>query len=90
MADENFCNAINCDVGTLDIESVLLSLFAKDANGCIGLKLGWIQGSDCSNLESLAECTAPLTVEQALKMSIVSDGCDGWALGMYFVYPAGD
>ena len=83
------CSTIQCDTGYLDIETLLLRLFAVDENGCVGLKLGWIFGTDCEGLTDIESCTAPTTVEQALNMAIVNDGCDGWALGVFFVNPEG-
>ena len=85
MAD---CSIINCNTGYLDLETLLLRLFAVDQNGCVGLKLGWITGTDCEGLTDLAQCASVTTLEQALNMSIISDGCDGWALGFFFVYPS--
>ena len=81
------CSTIQCDTGYLDIETLMLRLFAVDENGCIGLKLGWILCTDCAGLEPLDSCAAVTTLEQALNMAIVNDGCDGWALGAFFVNP---
>lgn len=81
------CSEINCDTGFLSLEQVLLRLFAVDENGCVGIKLGWMWGTDCTDLTSLDSCGQVMTVEQALKQTIISDGCDGWALGFFFTYP---
>jgi len=81
------CSDISCNTGYLDLDAILLRLFAVDENGCVGIKLGWLSGTDCTNLTSLAQCGSPLTVEQAIKQAIVSDGCTGWALGFFFTYP---
>jgi hypothetical protein len=86
MAD---CNALSCDTGYLDIEQVLLRLFAVDENGCVGLKIMWLWGDDCEGFTSLDECGQVLTVEQAVKMAVVNDGCGGWALGSFFISPPG-
>jgi len=81
------CSEIQCNTGYLDLETLLLNLFAVDENGCVGLKLGLIIGSDCTNFTDLASCGSVTTLEQALNMAVVDDGCGGWALGTFFVYP---
>jgi hypothetical protein len=81
------CNNIDCSTGYVDLESLLVSLFAVDEDGCVGLKITWLTGIDCESLTDLRECGTVLTAEQAIKSAIVSDGCDGNALGVYFVNP---
>lgn len=81
------CNKLDCASGYQDLESLLLSLFAKDENGCIGLKITWLLGIDCESLTSLQACGTVLTVEQAIKSAIVDDGCDGNSIGVYFLNP---
>lgn len=76
------CNKLTCDIGHLDLESILLSLFAKNAEGCVGIKLVQLTG-DCDTLTDLRECASNLTTEQAIKMAIVDDGCGGLALGVF-------
>ena len=79
------CNIIACDSGFVDIETVLLSLFATDTNGCTGLKIVQLTETDCANLTDVITCGSALTVEQALKMAIVDDGCGGYALGVFYL-----
>jgi len=81
------CSDISCDTGFLSLEQVLLRLFAVDENGCVGIKTMWLWGDDCEHFTDLDACGQVLTVEQAIKQAIVADGCDGWALGMFFVSP---
>ena len=83
-----YCSEISCDTGDLTLDQVLLRLFAVDSNGCIGIKLVWLWGEDCDGFESLDACAQVVTVEEAVKQAIVSDGCDGWGLGAFFVAPA--
>jgi hypothetical protein len=83
------CNKLDCNSGYQDLESLLLSLFAKDEDGCIGLKITWLFGVDCEDLTSLQACGTVLTVEQAIKSAIVDDGCDGNSIGVYFLNPDG-
>lgn len=84
MAD---CSAITCNTGYLDLEQIILGLFAVDESGCVGIKSMWLWGADCEHFTDLSSCGSVLTVEQAIKKAVVSDGCDGWALGMFFVSP---
>jgi len=84
------CNKIDCNDGYIDLESLLISLFAKDEDGCVGLKITWLTNIDCENLTDLRECGTVLTAEQAIKSAIVDDGCGGNSLGIYFVNPAED
>jgi hypothetical protein len=81
------CNKIDCSTGYMGLEDLLLSLFAQDENGCVGLKITWLTGVDCESLVSLQACGTVLTVEQAILSAIVDDGCGGNALGVYFVNP---
>lgn len=81
------CSDITCNTGYLSLEQILLRLFAVDENGCVGLKIAYTWGIDCEDLTSLAQCGTALTVEQAIKQAIVSDGCDGWALNTFFTFP---
>lgn len=81
------CNNIDCSTGFVDLESLLVSLFAVDSDGCVGLKIVWLTGIDCELLTDLRECGTVLTAEQAIKSAIVDDGCGGNALGVYFVSP---
>jgi hypothetical protein len=60
-------------------------LFAKDSNGCTGLKIVQLTETNCANLTDLVACGEVLTVEQALKMAIVDDGCGGYALGVFYL-----
>lgn len=83
------CNKIDCTSGYVDLESLLISLFAEDENGCVGLKITWLTGIDCESLTDLMDCGTVLTVEQAIKMAIVDDGCGGNAIGVYFLNPDG-
>lgn len=83
------CNIIDCDSGYMDLETVLLSLFATDASGCIGLKIVQLTETNCANLTSLVACGTVLTVEQGLKMAIVDDGCGGYALGVFYLSDVG-
>ena len=78
---------VPCNIGAIDLESLLVSLFAKDSSGCVGLKVVWLWGVDCEDLTPVATCGMASTLEQTLKLSIVEDGCGGWALGAYFVFP---
>ena len=82
------CNKIACGEGYLDLETLLLGLFAKDASGCVGIKMFQLTETDCANLTPAVNCGEVLTVEQAFKMAIVDDGCGGWALGYYAVADA--
>lgn len=79
------CNMIDCDSGRLDLETILLSLFATDTNGCTGLKIVQLTETDCANLTDVVACGTVLTVEQAIKMAIVDDGCGGYALGVFYL-----
>ena len=81
------CSEISCNTGYLDLDQILLKLFAVDEDGCVGLKLSYRWGLDCEDLTTLAQCGMPLTVEQAIKKSIVDDGCGGWALNVFFTFP---
>lgn len=79
------CNKINCGDGFQDLESVIMSLFGKDANGCYGLKIVQLDENSCANLSSLDFCGQIVTVEMAIKLAIVDDGCGGNALGVFFL-----
>ena len=81
------CNKIDCNDGFIDLESLLISLFAVDENGCVGLKITWLTGIDCDYLTDLRECGTVLTAEQAIKSAIVDDGCGGNSIGVYFLNP---
>lgn len=84
------CNKIDCNDGFIDLESLLISLFAQDEDGCVGLKITWLTNIDCETLTDLRECGTVLTAEQAIKSAIVDDGCGGNSLGIYFVNPSDD
>ena len=79
------CNIIGCGDGYIDIETILLSLFATDANGCTGLKIVQLTETSCANLTPVMACGTVLTAEQAIKMAIVDDGCGGYALGVFYL-----
>ena len=83
------CNKIDCNDGFIDLESLLVSLFAQNEEGCIGLKITWLTGIDCEFLTDLRECGSVLTAEQAIKSAVVDDGCGGNSLGVYFLNPDG-
>lgn len=84
---ENPCG-IACNIGPMSLDTLLASMFAKDANGCVGLKLMWLWGVNCESLEPVTDCGSTVTtLEQAINMAAVSDGCDGLALGVYFTFP---
>ena len=78
------CNKLDC--GTyFDLESLIVSLFGKDENGCVGLKVVQLDATDCADLTDLKECGMYLNAKQAIGMSIVDDGCGGNALGVFFL-----
>jgi len=79
------CNIIDCDSGFINLETVLLSLFATDASGCTGIKIVQLTETDCENLTPVIDCGTVLTAEQAIKMAIVDDGCGGYALGVFYL-----
>jgi len=80
---------LTCDVGHMSADQILLNMFAKDENGCVGLKVTWFWGVPCENLTPLAGCAEIVTFEQALQQAVVDDGCGGMALGVYFMFPEG-
>lgn len=77
------CNVLGCDTGKIDFEKLLISLFAKDGNGCVVLKLVELDETDAANLDPLPECAMSVTLEQVLKQAIVDDGNGGYALGVF-------
>lgn len=84
------CNKLECDTGKLTLEQILINLFAQDANGCVGIKMVELDETNCANLTDLKECGSVLTVEQAVKMALVDDGCGGFALGVFKLAGAED
>jgi hypothetical protein len=79
------CNKLACAEGHLDLETILLGLFAKNLDGCIGLKIMALPDTTCDTMTDVRTCGDILTAEEALKSAIVDDGCGGWALGVYLL-----
>jgi len=78
------CNKIDCGT-TNDLESLIVSLFAKNADGCVGLKIVQLNETNCEDLTDLKECGMMINAKQAILSAIVDDGCGGNALGVYFL-----
>lgn len=78
------CNKIDCGTHQ-DLESLIVSLFAKNADGCVGLKIVAIGDTDCANLTDLKSCSMFLNAKQAILSGIVDDGCGGNALGVFLL-----
>lgn len=78
------CNKIDCGT-TNDLESLIVSLFAKNADGCVGLKIVQLNETNCEDLTDLKGCATFVNAKQAILSAIVDDGCGGNALGVYFL-----
>ena len=78
------CNKIDCGTHQ-DLESLIVSLFAKNADGCVGLKIVQLTETTCTNLTDLKECGMYLNAKQAIVSGIVDDGCGGNALGVFIL-----
>lgn len=75
------CYTVPCTT-PLDWESVLLGLFARDANGCVALKL---YPEAIGRAEDANPCSTQFTLQQLIERSIVEDGCDGYALHVFAI-----
>ena len=76
------CNKLDCGT-SFDLESLIVSLFAKDAAGCVGIKIVVLDETSCANLTNLKACTTIIDAKQAIGAAIVDDGCGGNALGVF-------
>jgi hypothetical protein len=86
------CDGIPCDL-RLDFSDVIKSLVTKyvaegEGQGfeCVGLKIA-PHLMKCSDLDDILVCGSNYTLEEALKASLVHDGCDGWALRVWVLPP---
>lgn len=63
----------------LDFDSLLVSLFAADSSGCIGIKTVG-NTSACAGLVSAVDCASEMSLQDVIRGAIVDDGEGGYAL----------
>jgi hypothetical protein len=78
------CKNIPCGT-SINFEGVLMSLFATNKEGCVGIKVFTTdcvcgEGRPGVLCEDALMCTTNLSLEQLVLKSIVDDGCGGRAL----------
>lgn len=74
------CKSFPCG-SPLDFDRLLVSLFAKYTDGCIGLKTSFSTAA-CADLTPATSCGQNLTLEEIITRAIVDDGAGGNALSV--------
>lgn len=74
------CKTFPCAT-PLDFEQTLVSLFAVDSYGCIGIKIA-ANTDACAGLESAIECASDMPLWEVIQGAIVDDGYGGNALNV--------
>lgn len=85
------CKNIPCGT-SITFESALMSLFAKNAQGCVGIKV-FSTSCDCGappgpprvDCEDANPCTTQLSLSQLITRAFVDDGCGGNALSVAYL-----
>ena len=60
----------------LDFDRLLVSLFARYTDGCLGLKTVFSTAA-CADLTPATKCGQNLTLEEIITRAIVDDGAEG-------------
>lgn len=74
------CKSFPCG-SPLDFDRLLVSLFAKYTDGCMGLKTVFSTAA-CADLTPATSCGHNLTLEEIITLAIVDDGAGGNALNI--------